>query len=71
MWTNVQWTGSLGPSATQRWFTFGWPVEFTHPDRVKTFSPITCRWFEAAASGAVVVGDGGVLLLQLDGDRHC
>jgi hypothetical protein len=37
-------------------FTFCWPVETTNPDRVRTFSPITCRWFEAAASGTVVVG---------------
>jgi hypothetical protein len=41
----------------QSWFTFGWPVERTNPGRAKTFSPITCRWFEAAASGAVIVGD--------------
>jgi hypothetical protein len=26
MWTGVQWTGSLGPSATQRWFSWGWPA---------------------------------------------
>jgi len=26
MWTNVQWTGTLGPNASQRWFTFGWPA---------------------------------------------
>lgn len=25
MWTGVQWTGSLGPGASQRWFTWGWP----------------------------------------------
>jgi hypothetical protein len=37
-------------------FTFSWPVELTHPKRVLTFSPITCRWFEAAASGTVIVG---------------
>jgi hypothetical protein len=24
MYTGVQFTGSLGPNATQRWFTFGW-----------------------------------------------
>jgi hypothetical protein len=24
MWTGVQWTGTLGPGATQRWFTYGW-----------------------------------------------
>jgi hypothetical protein len=37
-------------------FNFCWPVEATNPDRARTFSPITCRWFEAAASGTVVVG---------------
>ncbi|MGJ5673024.1 MAG: glycosyltransferase [Nostochopsis sp.] len=37
-------------------FTFSWPVELTHPKRVRTFSPITCRWFEAAASGTVILG---------------
>jgi hypothetical protein len=25
MWTGVQFTGSLGPNATQKWFTWGWP----------------------------------------------
>jgi hypothetical protein len=42
----------------QSWFTFGWPVERTNPGRAKTFSPITCRWFEAAASGTVILGEG-------------
>jgi hypothetical protein len=37
-------------------FNFCWPVELTHPARVLTFSPITCRWFEAAASGNVILG---------------
>ncbi len=37
-------------------FTFCWPVETTNPSRVRSFSPITCRWFEAAATGTVVVG---------------
>jgi hypothetical protein len=37
-------------------FTFSWPVELTNPKRVLTFSPMTCRWFEAAASGTVIVG---------------
>jgi Glycosyl transferases group 1 len=37
-------------------FTFSWPVELTNPKRVMTFSPITCRWFEAAASGTVILG---------------
>ncbi len=26
MWTGVQFTGTLGPSAAQRWFTYGWPT---------------------------------------------
>lgn len=26
MYTGVQWTGALGPGATQRWFTWGWPA---------------------------------------------
>lgn len=25
MWTNVQYTGSLGPNASSRLFTYGWP----------------------------------------------
>jgi hypothetical protein len=37
-------------------FNLCWPVELTTPGRVQSFSPITCRWFEAAASGSVVVG---------------
>jgi hypothetical protein len=37
-------------------FNFCWPVEHTNPTRAKTFSPITCRWFEAAASGNVIIG---------------
>jgi hypothetical protein len=37
-------------------FNFCWPVEVTTPERVGSFSPITCRWFEAAASGNVIVG---------------
>lgn len=37
-------------------FTFSWPVELTNPQRVLRFSPITCRWFEAAASGTVILG---------------
>ena len=37
-------------------FTFCWPVEITNPDRAGSLSPITCRWFEAAAAGAVVLG---------------
>jgi hypothetical protein len=26
MYTGVQWTGTIGPNATARWFTFGWNV---------------------------------------------
>jgi hypothetical protein len=26
MWTNVQFTGTLGPGASNRWFTYGWPA---------------------------------------------
>lgn len=37
-------------------FTFSWPVELTNPQRVLTYSPITCRWFEAAACGTVILG---------------
>lgn len=37
-------------------FNFCWPVEVTNPDRVNGYSPITCRWFEAAASGAAILG---------------
>lgn len=25
MKTGVQWTGTLAPNATRRWFTYGWP----------------------------------------------
>ncbi|MCU1265065.1 MAG: hypothetical protein JWM21_1383 [Acidobacteria bacterium] len=37
-------------------FNFCWPMELTHPSRAKAHSPITCRWFEAAASGNVILG---------------
>ena len=26
MWTGVQFTGALGPNASQQWFTHSWPV---------------------------------------------
>lgn len=26
MWTNTQFTGSLGAGASNRWFTFNWPT---------------------------------------------
>lgn len=35
---------------------FSWPVEITHPARAGGLSPLTCRWFEAAASGCAMVG---------------
>lgn len=37
-------------------FSVCWPVEITSPKRACGLSPITCRWFESAASGAVLVG---------------
>jgi hypothetical protein len=41
-------------------FTFCWPVELTNPSRVRSFSPITCRWFEAAASGTPILGQAPI-----------
>lgn len=38
------------------WFTVAWPVELTHPARADGLSAVTCRWFEAAASGVPIVG---------------
>lgn len=38
-------------------FSVCWPVELTHPARAGGLSPVTCRWFEAAASGAILVGE--------------
>ncbi|HEU0131195.1 MAG TPA: hypothetical protein VFQ85_09425 [Mycobacteriales bacterium] len=26
MWTNTQFTGTLGPNASNRWYTFNWPA---------------------------------------------
>lgn len=37
-------------------FTISWPVELTNPSRAGRLNPITCRWFEAAASGTVILG---------------
>jgi hypothetical protein len=37
-------------------FTLSWPVELTSPARAGHLNPITCRWFEAAASGTVIIG---------------
>ena len=28
MWTNIQFTGTLGPNASNRWFTFNWPASW-------------------------------------------
>jgi hypothetical protein len=28
MHTGVQWTGSLNPGQTQKWFTFNWPASW-------------------------------------------
>jgi hypothetical protein len=38
------------------WFTVAWPVEVTSPERAAGLSPVTCRWFEAAAAGTTLVG---------------
>ncbi|HTL07862.1 MAG TPA: glycosyltransferase [Chitinophagaceae bacterium] len=37
-------------------FTLSWPVELTNPARAGHLHPITCRWFEAAAAGTVILG---------------
>jgi hypothetical protein len=37
-------------------FTFSWPVELTNPTRAGHLHPVTCRWFEAACSGTVIIG---------------
>ena len=37
-------------------FTLSWPVEVTSPSRAGHLHPITCRWFEAAAAGTVLLG---------------
>lgn len=37
-------------------FTISWPVELTNPHRAGRLSPVTCRWFEAAASGTIILG---------------
>jgi hypothetical protein len=37
-------------------FTVSWPVELTNPVRAGIMHPITCRWFEAAASSTVIIG---------------
>jgi len=37
-------------------FTLSWPVELTNPARAGHLRPITCRWFEGAAAGTVILG---------------
>jgi hypothetical protein len=37
-------------------FTVSWPVELTNPQRAGKLHPITCRWFEAASAGTVIIG---------------
>jgi hypothetical protein len=37
-------------------FTVSWPVELTNPKRAGSIHPITCRWFEAAASSTIILG---------------
>ena len=44
-------------------FTVSWPVEVTNPLRAGYFNPITCRWFEAAACGTVIIGQPPANLL--------
>jgi Glycosyl transferases group 1 len=46
-------TGRLCQSARVH---VSWPVDRTNPERVDEGAAITARWFEAAASGAAVVG---------------
>ncbi len=37
-------------------YTVAWPVELTNPARAGSFSPVTCRWFEAAAAATTMIG---------------
>ncbi len=37
-------------------FTVSWPVELTNPIRAGRLHPITCRWFEAASAGTIILG---------------
>ena len=52
MWTGVQWTGSLGPGASQRWFTFNWPTTW---HVVWTVMPTTQRPGAPQVSWSVAV----------------
>ncbi len=36
--------------------SLNWSVDFTSPERAGGISPTTCRWFEAAATGCLVIG---------------
>jgi hypothetical protein len=37
-------------------FNFCWPLNLTHPHRVSNYSPLSPRYFEAAASGNIMLG---------------
>jgi hypothetical protein len=37
-------------------FTVSWPVELTNPKRAGRLHPVTCRWFEAASAGTIILG---------------
>ncbi|MFC5264303.1 hypothetical protein ACFPJ1_19515 [Kribbella qitaiheensis] len=55
MWTNVQFTGSLNPNQTQRWFTFNWPatwhvVWYMMPTTVRLGAP-ELEWDVAVERG--------------------
>ncbi len=44
MWTGVQFTGTLNPSSSARWFTYNWPTQwhvvwYMMPTTVKTGAP--------------------------------
>lgn len=41
MFTGTQFTGSLPPNATQRWFTFNWPAEWQVAWTVVPTDPIS------------------------------
>jgi hypothetical protein len=42
---------------THAMFSICYPVEQTNPARAGSLSPITCRWFECAASGTAIIGN--------------
>jgi hypothetical protein len=37
-------------------FSINLPVEISHPERAGKLHPVTCRWFEAAAAGTIILG---------------